>query len=251
MAYICKQEFGKQNKAGAGMRFETRVYALASGEFVFYDIPEDILRMLGNTKEKLGKNIKNNKIGLYVKQKRDGVIAIGKAMDALLTETITDELVLRYNYTATCHYFITNDGTIHANGVDYNGGQGRWVEEIVNGDEGHTSWHSCDNWLIGFQADVEKKVTYTSGEKVKVEYSNPEEDELGEWGNKLNAFVRTNMRGEPKELPYTEDVAKIFHDSMWKLCNLARALTEFLSEPNNVLDGLSMPLLTGDKGNGS
>lgn len=243
MAYVCKQEFGKRNTAGAGIRFESKVYALASGEFVFYDIPPDILRMLGNTKAKLRQNRDRNKTGLHVEKMSDGIRAIGEAMEALLTETVTEALVLRYNYTATCHYFVAKDGSLHVNGVDYEGSQGRWVNEIIDGDEEGSSWHSRDSWLVGFLAAVQKKVTYTSGEKVEIEYVCPQEDELGEWGNKLNAFVRTHMRGTPKELPYSEDIARMFYESMWKLCELARGLTKFLSEPKNVLKSTGQFLL--------
>lgn len=236
MAYVCKQEFGKRNTAGAGIRFESKVYALASGEFVFYDIPPDILRMLGNTKAKLRQNRDRSKTGLHVDKMNDGIKAIGEAMDALLTETVTEELVLRYNYSATCHYFVANDGSLHVNGVDHEGGEGQWVAEIIDGDAEGGSWHSHDSWRIGFLAVVEKKVTYTSGDKVKIEYACPQEEELGEWGNKLNAFVNTYMRGSPKELPYSENIARVFYESMWKLCKLAHDLTKFLSEPKNVLE---------------
>jgi hypothetical protein len=243
MAYVCKQEFGKRNHAGAGVRFITKVYALSSGEFVFYDIPPNIIRMLENAEMKLRLSKDRSKTGLHVDKMKDGIRAIGDAMDALLAETITEELVIRYNYTATCYYFVANDGSMHVNGMDHDGRDGQWIEEIIDGGEDGGSWHSCSSWLIGFTATVDKKVTYTSGENVTTEYTHPEEDELGEWGNKLNAFVHTHMRGSPKELPYTEDVARMFYESMWKLCELARGLTEFLSEPDNVLKGTGRFLL--------
>ena len=252
MAYLCKQEFGKRNKAGAGMRFTTKVYALSSGEFVFYEIPIDVQRMLENAKEGLQKNRRSGKIGLHVHNMAGGIKVIKAAMEALLEEVVTEEIVLRYNYTATCHYYIGADGKLYENGAvlpdgeDYFDGKGEWSISIVRGEEEITSsWNSSDEWLVGFMATVEKKVTYTTGEKSKVEYQCPDKDSLGKWGEKLNAFTHTQMGGKPKEIPYTEEVARVFCESMWKLCELARRLTEFLSEPENVLKGTGQFLLPG------
>ena len=253
MAYVCKQEFGKRNKAGAGMRFETKVYVLASGEFVFYGIPENIQRMLGNAKERLRLNQRVHKIGLHVHNMADGIKAIKAAMNTLLKEVATEELVLRYNYTATCHYYVGADGKLYANGgiceercgEEYDG-KG-WSLSVIDGKEELSSSWTTGEWLVGFMANVEEKITYTTGKKSNVEYRPPNKDNLGEWGEKLNEFVNTRMAGKPKEMPYTEEVARIFCESMWKLCELAQKLTYFLSEPENILKGTGQFLLSGEK----
>ena len=99
------------------MRFETKVYAMSSGEFVFYDIPADVQRMLINAKESLQANRRNSKTGLHVHNMADGIKAIKAAIEALLEEVVTEELVLRYNYTATCHYYIGANGKLYENGA--------------------------------------------------------------------------------------------------------------------------------------
>lgn len=250
MAYVCKQYFGKRNKSGVGLGFDTKVYAQSSGEFVFYDIPTDVQRILVLAKENLRPNRRSSKIGLHVHNMADGIKAIKAAMGTLLKEVVTEELVLRYNYTATCHYYVGADGELYEHGGiceemsdEKYSGKG-WSVSIVDGEEEASCW-SKGEWLVGFRANVEKKITYTTGEKSKVEYSQPDKDNLGEWGKKLNDFTHTQMHGKPKEMPYTEDVARVFCESMWKLCELARNLTEFLSEPENILKGTGQFLLSG------
>ena len=126
MAYICKQEFGTRNRAGAGRRFESSVFATASGKFIFRNLPDDIIRVLVQGKQKITGMA--DKIGLEVYKKNDGIKAIEDAMKALLTVTSSSEFVIQYSYTANCHYWKMPDGSLLPNGCDQK--KGNWNEGI-------------------------------------------------------------------------------------------------------------------------
>ena len=240
MAYLCKQEFGKSNKAGAGMRFDSKVYALSNGDFVFHNLPDDIQALLKQAGHKL--EYRNGKTGLYVKRKDEGVLAINEAMIAQLKVEKSDRLVILYNYTASCHYWKLLDGTLCPNGVDHNE-DGEWNIMVVDGEEKMSNYHSSDDYVVGFKAEVRKIVTYTSGAKKREERECPKEDELGEWGNKLNSFAQVRPGSEATVIPYTEESAKVFYQSMLRLCQLSDQLSEFLSEPENIISGTGQLLL--------
>lgn len=249
MAFVCNREFGKSNNAGNGVRFTTKVYATSSGDFVFYGIPDEVLRVMdGKAKSRLEMNRRTNRTGLHVEKMGDGAAIIGRAMDALLTETVTEEYVIRYHYSSTCHYWLGSDGKIYANGVDADESQqdgGNWQDPVINGesDSFRSSWRQGQNYMIGFMAVVSKKVTYKSGDNVKVEIKHPSEEEVGEWANMLNGFSNVGVGADCKEIPYTEEVARLFYNSMIRLCEVSRSLTEFLEDPINLLAGNDIPLL--------
>lgn len=241
MAYVCKQEFGKKNKAGKGIRFDSKVHVLANGEFVFYDLPDEILQLL--TKAEKGVRTRRGKTGLFVARLDEGIYAIEEAIELVLKTEITNEYVIRYNYTATCHYYIAEDGTLHQNGVDID--RGKWSVPIQDGEDYSSSHFNRCDYTVGFRAEVTRKIFYKSGKHTSIEYEYVGEDceEVGEWAHKLNTFVSVGMFGEPIEIPYTEVAAKIFYESMWRLCCLSHQLSEFLKEPKNILSGANMPRL--------
>jgi len=249
MAFVCNKEFSKSNKAGNGVRFTTKVYATSSGDFVFYGIPDSVLRAMDSkTKKWLRENRRTNRTGLHVEKMGDGESIIGKAMSALLTETVTEEYVIRYHYSSTCSYWLGSDGKIYANGADADESQqdgGDWQQPVINGksDSFRSTWQQGQDYMIGFMAKVSKKITYKSGDNVKVEIRNPAEEEVGEWANKLNGFCNVSVGSGCKEMPYTEEVARLFYNSMIRLCEVSRSLTEFLEDPVNLLAGNNIPLL--------
>jgi len=254
MAFVCNREFVKGNKAGNGVRFTTKVYATSNGDFVFYGIPDEVLRVIDSKeKRRLCENRRTNRTGLHVEKMVDGEAIISKAMSALLTETVDEEYVIRYHYSSTCAYWLGSDGKIYANGADADESQqagGDWAQPIVDGkiDSFHSTWERKRNYMIGFMAIVSKKTTYKSGDNIKVEYRHhAEEEEVGEWANRLNGFSNTDVGDECKEMPYTEEVAKLLYNSMIRLCEVSRSLTEFLEDPINLLAGGDMLLLTGSK----
>ena len=251
MAFVCNKEFGKNNKAGNGVRFTTKVYATSSGEFVFYGIPDEVVRVMDSkAMGRLLENRRTNRTGLHVEKMEDGAAIIGNAMDALLTETVSEEYVIRYHYASTCHYWLGSDGKIYANGADADESQqdgGNWQEPVTNrgSDRFHSTWHQNQNYMIGFMAVVSKKITYKSGDNIKVEFlRHAPEGEVGEWANTLNGFSNVGVEKGCKEMPYTEEVARLFYNSMIRLCEVSRSLTQFLEDPINLLAGYDIPLLT-------
>lgn len=231
MAYICKQEFRTKNKAGARMYFESKVYANADGLFIFRNLPDAILLTL----EQEGHSIhgRDRKLALRVTTKEEGIKAIKEAMEKQFELVTTSELVIHYSYTSTCHYWDNGDGTIRPNGTGAK--TGSWSESIMNNVKAD-SWRAEDHdYSLGFKAEVTKKVTHTTGDKKRVVFERVEEEEMGQWGNKLNQFAKVATYGQAIEIPYTEDSAQVFYESMMRLCQISKQLSEFLSEPENIL----------------
>lgn len=255
MAYLCKEEFSGSNNAGERIQFDCRVYATAAGEFVFYDIPKEVLGCLP-AGLKYGKS-KQGSHGLSVEWKAKGIELINKAITDYLKVETTEVLVIRYNYTATCHYFIGECGKLYQNGNQYEADTGKsyctatWNKRVIDCADRSASMARSDDYNLGFRAQVEVKQTHVSGNNedlVWIEYSRASVDDerLGTYGVQLNTFTRVSVFGEPIEIPYTEDAAKVFFESMWALCHMAYQLSEYLSEPQNILSGKQLLLGEGE-----
>lgn len=251
MAYLCKEEFGKRNEAGKDIRFDCKVYATAAGEFVFYNIPDEVFECLPAGLEY--NTSKQQKIGLSVEWKAKGVELINAAIESYLKVETTEQLVIRYNYTATCHYFIGEHGKLYQNGTQYEDDTGEsycnatWNTRVIDCADRSASMARSDDYNLGFRAEVEVKQTHTSGDNKRIEYSRASVDDerLGIYGQKLNTFTRVSVFGDPIEIPYTEDAAKTFYESMWALCHMAYQLSEYLKEPQNILTGKQLLLGEG------
>lgn len=251
MAYLCREEFAGGNDAGKRIRFECRVFATAAGEFVFYDIPVEVMECL--PADMKWRKPKQGSHGLSVEWKAKGIKLIEGAISTYLKVETSEVLVIRYNYTATCHYFIGEHGKLYQNGTQYEDdtgesyGNATWNTRVVDCADRSASMPRPDDYNLGFRAQVAVKQTHVSGDNERTEYSRASVDDkrLGKYGVQLNTFMRVGIYGDPIEIPYTEDAAKVFFESMWALCCMAYNLSEYLKEPQNIISGKQLLLGEG------
>jgi hypothetical protein len=158
---------------------------------------------------------------------------------------ITKEFVVAYDFISTCHYATDDKGDIFTNGYAA-GDSYQWANLSAKGNDNFNSdMSSFPSYVVGFRARVYTKITATREASVSVEYESVEDDELGEWGEKLNGFTHSHIKdNKAKELPYTEDTARFFYESMINLCRLAEALKAVLVDPQNILACSSIKALS-------
>lgn len=247
MAFLTDVSFFKSNNADDSIGFISKVFVNAAGDFIFTGLPDRVIRQLGS-KYSHANTIPKRRAGLYISSKQAGINEIQAAIKAALKEKITSEIVLRYTFTNTCHYFIGDDGQLHPNG--YATGRvsgeidGRWNDTYRNGEHRET----MAGYEIGFKASIENKKLYKSGDKQKTQYEkvSVDDEKLGIFGRRLNRFPRIDLNGDAKEIPYTEQAAEFFYKSIMGMCQIGHRIVEFFDNPNNILSATT-PLLKSNE----
>lgn len=225
MAKLKSQTFFFPVKTGGEFKFTTDVSVTADGLF-HLTIPEE----LAPTANALANKIKN----IDIRHSRTNWTVIGKNLDDCVNFIksagddyvaceVTEEPVILYGATIRAAYFKNPDGRIFPNGgfpgADHGKG-GRWCGSL-------SSSNMSPNYSVGFVAVPRIKTTYTRGSGQKVEYKNPGRDGEEYW-KLLNSFCSLNVDPKSlKEIPYTEEAAKFFFETMLRLCHLADRIETF------------------------
>lgn len=158
---------------------------------------------------------------------------VAAAAAAYLRADIHDELVIRYQVSSDAKYAIGPDGTIHPDGTTIHPRQNgtTFGGNLAYGQGAH-------HYGIRAYARVVLKRTYSRPKGTKVIYERPEENMLAPWGVRLNNFVGLDPLGTEgfscRELPYTEQGAKFFHDLLLEICRISKMLSEFFADSNRV-----------------
>lgn len=177
-----------------------------------------------------------------------------KTLDALLTQVssviteyfskklVESKIVIKYTIQTTCSYCLDVDGEIVPNGMP------EWVGEDRNGKHGY-KWQ---NGTIGqnatnphpfglsvFARASKKEVfQYRSGKTVsKYSYLNSGDIDREEqrYLHHLNSFASMSApKGEnPREIDYTENVARFFVDLLTSICRINEKIKDVL-EPDKI-----------------
>lgn len=237
MANLKNIDWNKTGRAGDKVSFTSTVTVGSDGVFSL-SLPEFLIETVRSLSIASGFSYKKHRIAS--KTLEDGKNMIGRIIDEYLACEETSEMVIRYDYTASCHYAKDPDGKIHPNGACCVGGY-QW-NETVGRTTGFNSSISVHDYSVGFKAKVAFKTTYTRSASKKVKYGIPNEKLLGEYGRRLNAFAKVAISGNGHELPYSEHTAQLFYESMLALCHVADKLDALLKHPENLL-GMSGNLL--------
>lgn len=174
------------------------------------------------------------------------------ALEEYLAYKTVDEVIIRYNVRATCHYCEDKKGNIYPNGgvMEKAVGNYKWTKSL-----GASSFEPLDeNYVVSLVAQPYRKETHTRGkiyEKVDFHGLSWQEEKefLGEYGCLLNGFQDAGIPDDAREMPYTEDAAKFFYLSMMSLCKLDSGVKKFFVDEKKVLkeikSGSTGLLLTG------
>lgn len=163
------------------------------------------------------------------------------ALHELMVAEIKTERVIIYDFQSAMLYYRGIDGEIHPNALydtarvenSIGGPASRWGGGLNTGFD-----RQVDTYTIGIYARVMDKVSHIRPSGTKVTYAsiNGAEEEYHE---KLNAFTRftvpSERRGKLREIPYTEEAAKFFYETIVGLCKVADRLEKFFASPDQVI----------------
>lgn len=252
MAKLKNERFTVGNTAGDKLEFQSDVTIDGSGIFSF-TIPSSILEQDPDFIEiarDMSSKVEWRAKKIAITQPRDNYRVSGPNMSdcrsfieevckLLLTVETSEELVILYGIRADYSVSVASDGKLFPNGYfvqahtkipsDY--GQHVGNLHATNREE---------QFSVGVGARVLKKVTSVRGDSSKVRWSNPDYDNFAQetWGEKLNSIngicIHDNLRGKFKEIPFTEDAAKFFFDSIMGLAEMGYRLTAFFDDEHAV-----------------
>ena len=179
---------------------------------------------------------------------RENLVVFGSRLDeveATIRAAMKDHLkcevkverIIAYSFASQVSYYHGLDGEIHPNGAYDtkavgNGSVGaRWGGHIGQYD-------SVDHYSIGIFAQVLDKTSYIRPSGTKVKYENAAADDDASFHGKLDALLKLtpaeNRDGKFSEMPFSEDAAKFFYESMIGLCKIAHRMEAFFSNPAKV-----------------
>lgn len=231
MAKIRDIIWNKKGKAGDNVRVDSTVTVDMDGVF-YLSIPEFLVKTARSLS--IACVFSHKKYRVISKTLEDGKDMISRMIDEYLTCEEESEMVIRYDYTASCNYAKDPDGKIHPNGTYCKGGY-KWNEPVGRTTSFSTEYSTHD-YSVGFKARVVLKTTYIRASSKQIKYSSIDEHLLGEYGQMLNAFSKVSISNSCHELPYSEKTAKLFYESMIALCNISDRLDALLSSPDNLLN---------------
>uniref|UniRef100_UPI0035C6A341 hypothetical protein n=1 Tax=Serratia quinivorans TaxID=137545 RepID=UPI0035C6A341 len=167
------------------------------------------------------------------------------AAKVLLSTTVTEQLVIRYVFNSTCHFWQNADGSIYPNGSSSGavGGDDRSLGDWAKSNARNGDFQ--DVYSVGAGATVLVKQTHTNarGSSIKYVGLNQSNDYLDKAEHhaayRLNSFVRlrSNAPGY-KEIPYTDEAAAFFFDMVIGLCRAAQKMSAFFSDEEAITNAI-------------
>lgn len=231
MAKLLDHKFGAEGKTGEKVEFSSSITVNSGGEF-FLTFPSFLAETAHDLKSSYV--VTHGKHRLQTDLLEEGIRDIKRMIDEYLhCETVCD-FIIAYDYVATCAYVKeTETGEIYPNGYGP-GGEYTWSDKVGS----KAMRHSCDptDYTVGFKARVFRRLTHVRKATTKVTFENVRSGDVGHWGNKLNEFVHVSIStGRRNILPYTEETAKMFYESMLALCRFTDKLESYLKDPEKLM----------------
>lgn len=163
---------------------------------------------------------------------------INKVVEDYLACEIVEELVIMYGTVNTTFYVKGDEtGEIFANGGEC---------KLYGHDErypGYGSLHATNrssHFQVGLAAFVRKKISYIRPSGTKVEYNRPGYRNLSynTYGERLDNVVGLDFPDYPenrlKEMPYSEEAAKFFYDTIIAICALGDRIHNFFGDEASI-----------------
>ena len=248
--------------------FESEIHVSTDGEFSC-TVPEYLVEALAA----VGRQRSTPGHALYVKKLKVNHRAFGPSKAELLRfvdeayrqhhrAEVRTELVICYDWYAEVNYWLNPDGTMAANGSmpdavhrNADGSGGNWAVNHLRNGSMISANETAKHFSVGVYAAIHKRVTYSraSGDTVKWEHVTQfgTQASIGEWGQKLRGLCGISPPKSPdrlRQLPYTEEAARFFYESMMAMCEMGRRFQAFFGDEANVLaaiEGRGPALLKG------
>ena len=246
MAKLKSEHFSVGNQTGDKLEFVSDVTVDGDGTFNM-TIPKTTLEIEPNfvsvarefscAQEWIGKQIKitQPRDNYRVSSPRLGDCRsfIEAACKKLLDVEVTEEIVILYSVKADYAAWELESGELVPNGYFGSRETGKWHGNLGGN-------NNSQQFSFGVGAEVKKKITYRRGESVSIKWDNPDYPnlEFKTWGQKLNAIcgihIKDDERGRFKEMPYSDDAAKFFYDTIMGLAEMGRRLESFFGDDKAV-----------------
>lgn len=236
MAKLKSRSF--KGSAKTGDRFEYLAEVSVDMEGIFSVTLEDELEHSAQSMLKLDQW--RNK-GMHLTRPRTNLRVSGPVLDELehfINKVIEEflhceerrELVILYGSSIKVAYSKNDAGEFGPNNCVVQGGQWRGTLNATA---------HAPHFSIGFAAVVREKITTSRAASTKVAYLKPERPNTFQpelYIDKLNSFVglRINESGM-QEMPYTEEAAKFFYDTMIGMCVMADRIDAFFGSKERLL----------------
>lgn len=245
MAKLKDVRFSKEGKSGDKIDFTSSVTVDSSGRF-FASIPDMLVSFCRKAdRDNDTQTIRKAQRYRVSGDTLDDVIhTIGDSIGEYLSVETTEEIVIAYHYTASCHYVTDPEGEIHANGGGIGGYEWHGPSRSIN-------LSAKSDWAVGFRARVVRLVTHTRNESVRREIKrigNNGIREIGEAAEDLNSFAHVVLPDRPKTIPYTPEAARMLYRSMLALCHVAHGLESFFSDESKVIEAAGKNQLIWERG---
>lgn len=156
---------------------------------------------------------------------------------------VEESLVIVYSMNNRVAYFKDTSGNFFCSGSEtpaaaeaYRDGSARW--------HGTLNATACSpHYQVGLAARVFKKTTYARASGQSTTYTRVERGDRpsDSWLERLNGFVGLSLLSESRgdlsrlpQMPYTEEAARFFYQSMMSMCQLADRMEQFFGNPETV-----------------
>jgi hypothetical protein len=164
---------------------------------------------------------------------------IAAAAEEYLKCDVTTERVIVYAHACHVAFWQTLDGNLCPSGVGQPNGSWSKVGDLST--NSRTLFYS-----VGIFARVYDRTVTTRGTMSKVTFEEPEEwkgnHQLpANWGKALNSFVHFDYKptDDSKRIPYTEEAAQFFYQTLMALCGMADRLDAFLKDDKKVQQAIA------------
>lgn len=163
---------------------------------------------------------------------KEGLALIHAATQDFMRAEVASELVICYQIDNGISYYKSGDGEIFPNGGfvrNYAKDEGKWCGDL------HATQRS-GTYSIGLGARVYEKRTLTRVSGVttdyEVTYGGGSHFDQDTWLQKLNQFPALTIDpGSCPEMPYTEDAARFFYQTILGICQISDRMREFFDDP--------------------
>lgn len=269
MPKLTNHTFAIETVDGHRHRFESEIHVSTDGEFscTVPDFLVEALASVGEGSNKLQPTLYVEKLKVnhraYAPSKADLLKFVDEAHRQHHQAEVTTDLIICYDWFAEVSYWLNPDGTMAANGSmpdaaprNVDGSGGNWADHKLKNGQSICANYTAKHFSVGVYAAIHKRTTYTraSGATVtweRITQFGARPPALGEWGEKLTGLCGLS---EPKsaeylrQMPYTEEAARFFYESMMAMCEIGRRFKSFFGDEANVMaaiEGRGPSLLAG------
>lgn len=268
MPKLTNHTFGITTQDGQRHHFESEIHVSTDGEFSC-TVPEylvEALRSVGEGSNKFKPTLYVQRLKVnhraYAPSKAELLKFVDEAHQQHHQAEVTTDLIICYDWFAEVSYWLNPDGTMAANGAmpdathrKDDGSGGEWAVHELRSGQTICANYTANHFSVGVYAAIHKRTTYTraSGSTVTWKRINQfgSEESLGEWGAKLTGLCGLSAPKSPdylRQMPYTDEAAKFFYESMMAMCEIGRRFKSFFGDEANVIaaiEGRGPSLLAG------